>query len=364
MNKAIENVKDEIHKILINRFNETEKREIDVYTTRLNFACPICGDSEKNTSKKRGNLYFRNMYFKCFNCGAVLPILDLFKKYNAHIDPQTHYEIATTIIESHQPKNDKPIQLKKYINMQDLISYTNDKPINEFGITQIVSIHEHPQVLKYLNNRNIYQYDCLYAAYSMTIRKPVVIIANSRNDYLLGMLIRNISKIKSERIFQTYTFENIWKVLYPQNDEIIDFSSYNAVSALFNILNISFYETITIFEGYFDSIFMPNSVALSGVTKNFSILDKDELKIRFFLDNDETGLTHSRYLLNKGYSVFLWNKLFKDLAKKHDNPSLIEGKLRKKFKDLNDLSCKIKKPYITLQLENFFSVDNFDKIYI
>ena len=52
-----------IQAILDRNHSQRAKREIKKFPSdsnpeRLNFACPICGDSQKSDYKKRGNLYF------------------------------------------------------------------------------------------------------------------------------------------------------------------------------------------------------------------------------------------------------------------------------------------------------------------
>ena len=66
-------IESKIQNILNREFKDIpQKRVIKRFPTnsnpdRLNFACPICGDSERTLSKKRGNLYFKNMQYICFN---------------------------------------------------------------------------------------------------------------------------------------------------------------------------------------------------------------------------------------------------------------------------------------------------------
>lgn len=39
---------------------------------KYNFRCPICGDSKKSATKRRGWWYMQSCSFHCFNCGANL----------------------------------------------------------------------------------------------------------------------------------------------------------------------------------------------------------------------------------------------------------------------------------------------------
>ena len=52
----------------LNRGISNEKRRLLESKERLNFACPYCGDSTDSPRKKRGNLYWNNLHFHCYNC--------------------------------------------------------------------------------------------------------------------------------------------------------------------------------------------------------------------------------------------------------------------------------------------------------
>ena len=95
---------------------------------------------------------------------------------------------------------------------------------------------------------------------------------------------------------------------------------------------LNFYEKITVFEGYLDSIFFPNCIGTTGVETAYSFL-LEELDIRFFYDNDEVGVRKSIEKLKEGYSVFLWKKFFKDLSK---GDTKKEYYLNNHIKDLNE----------------------------
>jgi len=82
-------IKSKIQEILNAAHPEQQKKQIRDYPERLNFACPICGDSQKTLSKKRGNLYFKNMQFICFNepeCSRSF--IKLLKTFDINIDLQ------------------------------------------------------------------------------------------------------------------------------------------------------------------------------------------------------------------------------------------------------------------------------------
>jgi hypothetical protein len=59
------------------------KQEVNESDDKLNFACPFCGDSEKDPRKKRGNFYLANNSYKCYNdgCGIKTDLSGMIKKF-------------------------------------------------------------------------------------------------------------------------------------------------------------------------------------------------------------------------------------------------------------------------------------------
>ena len=79
---------------------------------------------------------------------------------------------------------------------------------------------------------------------------------------------------------------NIGKDIEQEMNQLV---VYNKLSYYFNILNIDFSQKITVFEGYLDSLFYPNSIGLVGVNTDSRFLENNNLDLQFFFDNDEAG---------------------------------------------------------------------------
>ena len=82
-----------LQKILNKEFSNTQKRRINDFNDRLNFACPFCGDSHKNNHSKRGNLYFNKLFFICFNCDKKTTFDRMCKDFNEQVDPDKKLEM-------------------------------------------------------------------------------------------------------------------------------------------------------------------------------------------------------------------------------------------------------------------------------
>jgi hypothetical protein len=366
----IEKIKNSIQLILNKSHTNSEKRKMRVkdYGTRplIEMACPICGDSSKNPSKKRGNLFLNNMFYVCFNCDEKLSYLDLLKKFNINIDINDKLSIYDQIDKFGKKKHFIDYDLSsmdKLMDLDDVIKKYNDKKDIIFDFKPIVNGSMVYNYLKY--ERSIHNFDNIYEGILKITNKwyePVMIILNRHNNKLLGFQLRNLKKEKYKRIYKIYDFQKIYNYIN-NNNPITNEESlpYNKLSHFYNILNVNFYDKLTIFEGYLDSVFFPNSIGSTGVESETTFLENENIEIRYFYDNDFIGLKKSIEKINKGMDVFLWKKLFKDLSK---------GVLKKEYfmknniKDLNELIKYTKKDYKTLNLEDYFSKDIFDKVYL
>lgn len=363
---------DKLSTILNKSHTKLEKRNIKYFPERLNVACPICGDSDKISSKKRGNLYFKNLMFKCYNCGRYVSFTQLCSYFNIDIPIEKRLELYNYIDNNTYLSADSDeyviTKLDKLIKLDDMLSHYNTHPESE--ITDFKPIEVGSEVYKYLlNNRNISNDTNLYQAvyhYTPTWSEPVVVILNKHKNLVIGMQLRNLKDEKKKRFYKIYEFVDIYKEVY-KDRQIDEFESiaYNKLSHFINILNVNFSKPVTVFEGYFDSSFFPNSIGVIGINTDMTFLLKDKsLNVRFFFDNDDDGYKASKKKLIEGYSVFMWRLLFKNILKNKKDKYSAQVRLSG-IKDLNKLAKETKTPpYNLLKLEQYFSNDEFDMMYL
>jgi hypothetical protein len=194
--------------------------------------------------------------------------------------------------------------------------------------------------------------------------EPVIIILNRKGEKVLGAQIRNLKSGKA-RLFKIYNFETLYKWIKDVEEvtdiDISELVIYNKLSYYFNILNIDFSYRITIFEGYLDSLFYPNSIGVVGVSTNMKFLEINNLELQYFYDNDETGFKKSAQKIKEGRSVFLWKKLFNNIVENKKNSDPFKTLWRiSKVKDLNKLAEISPSPYSKFKLNEFFSEDVMD----
>jgi hypothetical protein len=170
-------------------------------------------------------------------------------------------------------------------------------------------------------------------------------------------------------MFKIYNYENLLEWVNHGKEAVdLDMSElviYNKLSYYFNIMNIDFNKQITVFEGYLDSLFYPNSIGLVGVNTDYRFLESNGFDIQYFFDNDEAGFKKSEEKINEGFSVFLWRKLLNDIVDKKKSPDPYKLFHRiVKVKDINKLAELVADPYKSLSLKDYFSRDVLDMKWI
>jgi hypothetical protein len=363
-------IKNIIQKIVNKEFSDPIRRKIVVYQDRINLCAPCCGDSHKNKYAKRGNLYFNNLYYICFNCDKKTTFDKLCKDFNEQIDPDKKLEMIQHL-DSFMTYSDYEGDFidAKFDDLIDLGELERVFNSNLTPISNFEPIKVNGGVYKYLTGRgispdlhkNIYQ-----AKYWKNEDESewIIVMLNRRADKVLGIQIRNLKSGK-RRMFKIYNYENLleWINIGKDVNYELDMNKivvYNKLSYYFNILNVDMLKKITVFEGYLDSLFFPNSIGLVGVNTDSKFLEKNELEIQYFFDNDETGLIKTEEKLKNGFKVFLWKKLFNDLSNKKKTDDHKYLYRISKIKDINKLAELVTSPYNKLKLQDYFSEDILD----
>lgn len=364
-------IKSLVQKVLNKEFANVQKRRINEYSDRLNCACPYCGDSHRNNYAKRGNVYLNRLIYVCFNCDRKTTIDKFFKDFNEQIDPDKKLEMIDHLnsVMTYADYQNEFIDAK-FDNLIDLADLEDAISKNLTPFTEFTPIKVNGGVYKYLINRGILpQYHSnIYQAKFWKNEDEyewIIVMLNRKANKILGMQVRNLKEGR-RRMFKIYNYENIleWINIGKQEPFIIDINEmviYNKLSYYFNILNIDFEKQITVFEGYLDSLFFPNSIGLVGVNTDFRFLENNGFDLQYFFDNDEAGFKKSEEKMKEGYPVFLWNKLFDDIVrkKKSADPFKLLHRISK-VKDINKLCQITPDAYKSLKLQSFFSKDLMD----
>ena len=361
---------DLVKKIVNKEFHSKTESGVIVHDGRIQFRCPYCHEGKTKT-KKRGNVYLDKFLYLCFRCDKKTTFDKLCKDFNEQIDPEKKLEMIehlnTVMTYSDFEGDFMDAKLDDLISLSDLerVFSQNLTPISDFKPIQV-----NGGVYKYLIGRGILPelHKNIYQAKwwkNDDESEWIIIMLNRRSDKILGLQIRNLKEGK-RRMFMIYNYESLleWVNLGSDSKKELDVNQlvvYNKLSYYFNILNVDFSNTITVFEGYLDSLFYPNSIGLVGVNTDYRFLENNDLDIQYFFDNDDAGYKKSEEKIKSGYPVFLWKMLFEFIvdSKKSDDPHSLLYRISK-VKDMNKLSMLVQNPYKKLNLQNYFSKDILD----
>ena len=337
----VEEITAFLETLLRKKFHDVpEKQKIEEHSSRkLNFACPICGDSEKKVSKKRGNLYLDTGAYKCFNdgCMAYMPI----GEFVARMSKEHGIMLPSFLLEAEY----KPVQVKRTENQlvrflasntSDLVTITD--VINRFSLKRLDAVSEDSRAYQYIKGRDLTLIedfgDCLYT--DSSDNKVYIFNFDKRSGRLLGFSIRSLDP-NSDRKYIIKSYSDLANIFSQRGlaRELVE--DANFLNNYFNILNIDFSRPILMTEGQFDALLLENCIATSGASKARSIFSNLGAKgaSRVLFDRDKAGKTQMMNFIKQGYSVFLWNKAISDLKRQFN--SVDDLREMQKIKDINDL---------------------------
>jgi len=269
----------------------------------FNFRCPICGDSKKEKSKKRGYFYLtnKNTYaYKCHNCGVSYGSLSYFLKENFPNEYTKHY------FEDNDFKNYKPqvapppkkVKLSKIDkHFNELLKYGNVIPCSKFKLTDESDDLErktYKKMNEFFEKRKIPKdvisrlyisfnfYFDIFAIYK-TMTDDERKFAPIEEDVRIFWKVKDINKKTIGFIGRSLEKDPYLRYMFSRVDEGVELIS--------NIENIDITKPVFVTEGYFDSVFLDNSVSLNGVSswkKKLLLLQKIGVKeVIMVLDNED-----------------------------------------------------------------------------
>ena len=370
-------IKDFIHDVLKKRFSDNKIKQTldDSDSDKLNFACPYCGDSKKDSTKKRGNFYISSGTYKCFNDGCLVYVKDkdfiskFARKYSLDVP-----SVSKSITKSTLVKNTRRGHIMEFLMMPHINSkLLNIKSISEqFGFKKCVDANRYSEVYKYSANRYLLDLpvfrDTCY--FDNSDNKIHIFNMDIQSGKILGMSTRKIldNSAGPRYDIKNYSdFVNNAKLVNGLSED--DIKMLDNINNYFNILNVKFSKPIPVTEGQFDSMFLDNAIATTGVTKSKSLLGTllSTKNAHIFFDNDTAGKHETTKLIQQGYTVFLWSKFINDLRKQYLNN-------RKEIYNITDIN-KLYQFYMMIGndighvkfndlLNEYYSESQYDAIFI
>ena len=320
-------VLDSLSIILKNRFKESERCRIINTKTRINIACPYCGDSHKDTRKKRGNIYVDTYLYKCYNCNKTTSVKRFLEDWNINIDEWKPFF-----------NNIYSLSIKDHSNANSGINILDVKSLRGFTIERIIKTYKlYPptiEIKEYLISRG----QTVDLRFWYEPKLNCIWILNIINNMVFGAVRRFLDP----NAINKYAIINYQQLLKWNSIEHGD--TEDLISGIWGLDTINISKPINIFEGPLDAFLCPNSLAVSGIKDcpyNFTTS-------RWIYDNDKTGKTAAINRCNNGETVFLWTKYLSE--------NNITG-----IKDYTDLwiHCKSINMHVP-NIENYFSQSQYD----
>jgi len=254
---------------------------------KINFRCPICGDSHKSITKKRGWYYLENGSFYCFNCGTGMSGI----KFLQVLSGQDYADIKKEYVRLYL-KSGRDIGLSSYYEV----------PKEEPSIFELKSIVQpnwkkplSDKAKEYLNNRMV-----LSAPY---LREDLFSCYGKNNDeyIMIPWVVNGI-----DAYYQLNDFQKLHslKYVFPKDKKKLIYGLDN--------IDIS-WPYIIVFEGVYDSLFVKNAIATGtkSITDYQLKLIRDRYpnhQICLSFDNDIPGIASMRKFIEHGvdFKFFKW----------------------------------------------------------
>lgn len=276
--------------ILGPRFSNFKRRSQNLYV----FSCPICGDSEKNIKKARGNFFEREseMIYHCYNCGITNNFKTFFKKFDEslfleytkekllderNLTPYTEFKKKTIEINN-------PLSQLQQVSMLDpnhlCRQYVVKRKIPRKFWSTLYYAEDFPQWINGSIEENKFKKD--YHEQRLVI--PLI----DKNNTLHGL--------QGRALLQSLV-------------RYITIITNNDIPPVWGLKDVNFNQPIPVLEGPLKAMFVNNGLSACGGSIESSIysLPRDNLIVCY--DNEPRKLETCKkikHALEQGYKVCLW----------------------------------------------------------
>lgn len=280
-----------------------------------NFSCPICGDSKKDSNKARGYVFLHKarLVYKCHNCGYSSNVGNLIK----HLDSNLYNEYVLERYKENASKHHDHVDIKETPLVEEEVQINTD--ITKAGAFCVDSLpFSHPAV-KYIVKRRIpndkWKYLYFAPKFKTFVNNLKFHFPNTEND--IPRLI--IPYFENGKCFalQGRAFGN-------EQPKYITIKLDDDKEKIYGLDRIDRKNTVYVVEGPLDSLFIRNTVAVSGAgmdSKTFMELDSV-----IVMDNEPRSKEICNYIekyIELGYKVCLWPNTVKE---KDINDMILNGK--------------------------------------
>ena len=279
-----------------------------------NSRCPICGDSQKNRSKKRMYIYTKgqSLFVKCHNCGYGASFGNFIKQ----IDPHLHGQY---VMERYSHGHGESVGRGKTKDPEFHFKKPEFKPRpQKIELPSIGELDEDHFARKYYESRNLPETFKTTVYFAEDFKKWAENI--SKIDY------SNLGKEEPRMVIPFFDMKG--KLIAAQGRALgrnelryITIKVEEKFPKIFGLDRWDPEEHTYIVEGPIDSMFLPNCLAVAGGDLETLPINVDKKQCTLIFDNEPRNKHTVKKMMKsieKCWNVVVWPEL-------------------KKFKDINDL---------------------------
>ena len=266
-----------------------------------NFRCPFCGDSQKSKTKARGYFYQKrtDLFYRCHNCGQSSTFSNFLKQFDGEMYKDyslERYKEGVTGKGHNTPDPEFTVEKPKFHTKIDL--------------PRIGDLDDDHFAKKYLVNRAIPSQFLNYLYYTEDFKNFVEKVAE--RDYDLAkneqrIIIPFFDSDKNLIAFQGRAFTN--SLL-----RYITIKIHEDSPKIFGLDRIDIKNPFYVVEGPFDSMFLPNCIAMAGSDVNLKSQmgisnAMDEGTGTMIFDNEPRNkeiISRMEKVIDKGWKLCIW----------------------------------------------------------
>jgi transcription elongation factor Elf1 len=283
-----------------------------------NYSCPVCGDSSKNKLRARGYIYRTksDLFCKCHNCGHSTNIGNLIK----YVDTQLYDEYVLERYKAGALKNNSHKDVSYIIPEKETPQLLEDGILESLDRLDKLDV-SHPAV-KYVLKRKIPRDKWHLLYFAPKFKKFTNSVTPKFVEPIEGehprMIIPYFTPAGKCFAFQARAYgEEDPKYYTIKVDETEE--------KIYGLDRVDYGKRIYVVEGPLDSLFLPNSIAVSGSSFDTPTIRKLLTNATIVMDNEPRNKDIVKQLekyIELGYSVCM----YPDTIKQKDiNDMILHG---------------------------------------
>jgi len=269
-----------------------------------NFRCPICSDSEKSKSKARGYIYQKSgqFWFTCHNCGVSLS----FPRFLKQLDSGLYDSYLTELYSGKRPNHDS-------------FEIPKPKKLDNKSLAELKLVWELPRkhpARQYLESRKIPRDRMLYycSEFKTWVNSQVPDKFEDLEFEEDRIIIPFFDQTKKMFAFQGRSLNPDSKLRY------VSITLDETKPKFYGLDMVDFNRKFYVFEGPFDSMFLPNAIASGGgkLTSELIKLGVETDNAIICYDNEKRNkdvVANIHKAVKNNYNVVIWpsSHVYKDI---------------------------------------------------